>query len=119
MRTRITAKTSTYKAYRKGTHRTLTPTDTLERARPLLSNLGITRIANVTGLDRIGIPVVMVCRPNARSIAVSQGKGLNLDAAKASGLMEAVETYHAEHITLPLLLGSYAELRAQIGRAHV
>ncbi len=112
MRTRITAKTSTYKAYRKGTHRTLTPTDTLERARPLLSNLGITRIANVTGLDRIGIPVVMVCRPNARSIAVSQGKGLNLDAAKASGLMEAVETYHAEHITLPLLLGSYAELRA-------
>lgn len=101
-----------YKAYRKGTHRTLAPADTLARARPFLGDLGITRIANVTGLDRIGIPVVMVCRPNARSIAVSQGKGLDLEAAKASGVMEAVETYHAEHITAPLLLGSYAELRA-------
>lgn len=100
-----------HKAYRKGTHRTITPADTLERARPFLGELGITRIANVTGLDRIGIPVVMVCRPNARSIAVSQGKGLDLAAAKASGLMEAVETYHAEHITAPLLLGSYTELR--------
>jgi len=99
-----------YKAYRKGTHRIVAPTKTLERVRPFLCELGITRIANVTGLDRIGIPVVMVCRPNARSLAVSQGKGLDLEAAKASGLMESVETYHAEHISLPLLLGSYAEL---------
>ena len=58
--------------------------------------MGITRIANLTGLDRLGIPVVGVFRPNSRSVAVAQGKGLNLDAAKASGLMEAVETFHAE-----------------------
>jgi ribosomal protein S12 methylthiotransferase accessory factor len=76
--------------------------------------LGITRVANVTYLDRIGIPVVMVCRPNARGLAVYQGKGVDLVAAKASGLMEAVETYHAEHITLPLKLGSYEEL----GQTH-
>ena len=62
--------------------------------------MGITRIANVTGLDRIGIPVVMVCRPNARSIAVSQGKGLDMDAAIVSGLMESAELYHAEQIEL-------------------
>lgn len=99
-----------YKSYRKGTHRMVAPADTLARVRPFMPELGITRIANVTGLDRIGIPVVMVCRPNARSIAVSQGKGLDLDAAKTSGLMEAVETYHAEHITLPLKLASYKEL---------
>jgi ribosomal protein S12 methylthiotransferase accessory factor len=73
--------------------------------------MGITRIANVTGLDRIGIPVVTVCRPNSRNIAVSQGKGLDLDAARASGLMESVEGYHAERITLPLKLCSYEELR--------
>lgn len=73
--------------------------------------MGITRIANVTGLDIIGLPVVMVCRPNSRSIAVSQGKGLTLIAAKASGLMESVEGYHAERITLPLKLASYEELR--------
>ena len=72
--------------------------------------MGITRIANVTGLDRIGVPVVMVCRPNSRSLAVSQGKGLTLDAAKASGVMEAIELYHAERIQLPLKLGSAREL---------
>jgi len=53
----------------------------------------------------------MVCRPNSRSIAVSQGKGTTLMAAKASGVMESIEGYHAEHITLPLKLASYEELR--------
>ena len=76
-----------------------------------MAPLGITRVATVTGLDCIGIPVVMVCRPNARSLAVSQGKGLDLDAARVSGLMESIELYHAERINQPLLLGSYNELR--------
>ena len=72
--------------------------------------MGITRIANVTGLDRVGVPVVMVVRPNARSVTVSQGKGLTLAAAKASGVMEAAELWHAEHITKPLKLASCAEM---------
>jgi ribosomal protein S12 methylthiotransferase accessory factor len=75
-----------------------------------MTRMGITRVANITGLDRIGIPVVMVCRPNSRSIAVSQGKGVDLTAAKVSGLMEAAETFHAETITSPLKLGSVREL---------
>jgi ribosomal protein S12 methylthiotransferase accessory factor len=74
--------------------------------------MGVTRVATVTGLDCIGIPVVMVCRPNSRSLAVSQGKGLDIAAARASGLMESAELYHAEHITLPLKLCSYRELLA-------
>jgi ribosomal protein S12 methylthiotransferase accessory factor len=72
--------------------------------------MGITRIANVTGLDYIGIPVVMVTRPNSRALAVSQGKGVDLDHAKASGVMEAIETYHGERIELPLRLASRSEL---------
>src|SRR5262249_33662805 len=111
---RPTAPDEAPKAYRLGTHRTVAPAYTLERVRPLMAEMGITRIANITGLDRIGVPVVMVCRPNSRSIAVSQGKGLDLPAAKASGLMEAVETYHAETITSSLKLGSYH----QLGRTH-
>jgi ribosomal protein S12 methylthiotransferase accessory factor len=99
-----------FKAYRRGTHRTVDPATTLARLRPHLAGMGITRIANVTGLDRIGVPVVMVCRPNARSLAVSQGKGLTLDAAKASGVMEAIELYHGERIELPLKLGSARDL---------
>jgi ribosomal protein S12 methylthiotransferase accessory factor len=51
-----------------------------------------------------------VCRPNARSLAVSQGKGLTLEAAKALGVMEAIELYHAERIELPLKLGSAREI---------
>lgn len=94
-----------------GTTRVCSPRETIDRVSPLLPVFGITRVANVTGLDRIGIPVVMVTRPNARSISVSQGKGATLDAAKASGLMEAIEIHHAEHILAPLLLSSYDEIR--------
>jgi ribosomal protein S12 methylthiotransferase accessory factor len=94
-----------------GTHRVIEPEKTIERVLRLAPVIGITRVANVTGLDTIGIPVVMVCRPNSRSIAVAQGKGLTLAAAKASGLMESVEGYHAERITLPLKFASYEELR--------
>lgn len=77
---------------------------------PLAGGMGITRVANVTGLDTLGIPVVAVYRPNARSIVVSQGKGVDLWAAKASGLMEAIEGFHAEHAALPLRLASAREL---------
>src|SRR5439155_24761113 len=99
------------KVFWRGTHRVVPPEETIERARPLLPAMGITRIADVTGLDVIGIPVVMVCRPNSRSLAVSQGKGLDLAAAKASGVMESIEAYHAEHITLSVKLTTYEELR--------
>lgn len=103
------------KHYTVGTHRICTPEETLARLRPLLAGMGITRLANVTGLDRTGVPVVMAVRPNARSVAVSQGKGLTLAAAKASGAMEAAELWHAEHIVRPLLLASWEEM----ARDHV
>lgn len=94
-----------------GTHRLVPPEVTLERTRSMRAVMGITRVANVTGLDTIGLPVVMVTRPNARSLSVSQGKGLTLAAAKASGVMESIEAYHAEHIALPLKLSTYNDLR--------
>jgi len=99
------------KGYRHGTHRLVPPEETLERVGRWMPAFGITRLANVTGLDTIGIPVVMACRPNARSLSVSQGKGTSLAAAKASALMEAVELYHAERPRLPLLLASRNDLR--------
>ncbi len=99
------------KGFMDGTHRLVSPERTIERVLPLAPVMGITRVANVTGLDAVGVPVVMVCRPNSRSLAVSQGKGLTLAAAKASGLMEAIELYHAERITLPIKFASYDELQ--------
>ena len=54
-----------------GTHRSRTPAETLARIRPLMARFGITRVANVTGLDRVGIPVALAIRPNARAIAAA------------------------------------------------
>jgi len=99
------------KTYRDGTHRVVPPAQTLDRVRRFFPVMGITRVANVTGLDTIGIPVVMVVRPNSRSLSVSQGKGLDLAAARASGVMESVESWHAERVVRPLKLGSFEELR--------
>ena len=102
------------KPYYSGAHRRCSPLETLARLTPHLTSMGITRIANVTGLDNIGIPVVMVCRPNSRALSVSQGKGLDLHEAKVSGLMEAAELFHAENIDRPLKFETYARLRRQV-----
>ena len=101
----------TRKRHTRGTHRVSSPEETRARVWPLLEPLGITRVANVTGLDCIGIPVVAVYRPNARSLSVAQGKGCTLTCAEVSGVMESIEFYHAENISEPLLLGSYQQLR--------
>ena len=85
-----------------GTHRVRTFDETWAAVSPRPRGMGITRVANVTGLDDIGIPVAMVTRPNARTLAVSQGKGLTLQAARLSGVMEAAELFHAEEATLPV-----------------
>jgi YcaO-like protein with predicted kinase domain len=94
------------KVVEEGTHRVRTFAETWAAVAPMLGEMGITRVANVTGLDDLGVPVVMVCRPNARSLAVTQGKGLTLEAARISGVMEAAELFHAEEVELPVLEAS-------------
>jgi ribosomal protein S12 methylthiotransferase accessory factor len=61
--------------------------------------MGITRLADITGLDRLGIPVVQAIRPLALSNAVSQGKGADVEAASLSAVMEAAETFFAEQVS--------------------
>ncbi len=99
-----------HKAYRRGTHRVVPPEQTLARVSAFARQIGITRVANITGLDDVGIPVAQAVRPNSRSLSVSQGKGLTIAAAKASALMESVETYLAERIDRPVLIASYEDL---------
>ncbi len=69
--------------------------------RPAFGLFGITRLADVTGLDHLGVPVAVCCRPNARALAVSQGKGLTRARAFAGALVESIETWHAERPALP------------------
>ncbi|MES0871249.1 YcaO-like family protein [Pseudovibrio sp. SCP19] len=107
------------KSYLRGTHRAVPPSITLERVLPHLDRYGITRVADITGLDRIGIPVFAAYRPNARSVSVSQGKGLSKSAAKISGIMEGIEIWHAEHIKKPLRLASFSEMSEDVAVVNV
>jgi len=108
-----------HKHFRAGTHRTVAPEDTIRRVEGFRGRMQITRVADVTGLDTIGIPVAVVCRPNSRSLAVSQGKGLTVAAAKASALMESIELYHAERIALPIKYNSFEDLASDHALADV
>jgi YcaO-like protein with predicted kinase domain len=84
------------KRHTEGSHRSEKVTRTLDRILDLAPKAGITRICNVTGLDRVGIPVVMTVRPASKTLSVWQGKSNTLVGAKVSGIMEAVETACAE-----------------------
>ena len=90
-------RTSLPKSYERGTHRLVPPEATLARIRPHLAPLGITRCADVTGLDRLGIPVSCSIRPRGAILHVSNGKGLRRLDARVSALMEAIELDHMEH----------------------
>jgi ribosomal protein S12 methylthiotransferase accessory factor len=65
---------------------------TLAIAHSLRARYGITRIADTTYLDRIGIPTMSAIVPNSPDgLGVYNGKGLTRDAALAGALMEAIE----------------------------
>ncbi len=96
---------------RDGTHRAASLDETWRRFAPLQARAGITRIAELTGLDTLGIPVFAAIRPLGRSLSTQQGKGLTRDAARVSALMESLETYSAEHLTLRVRRSSYSALR--------
>jgi ribosomal protein S12 methylthiotransferase accessory factor len=91
------------KAYHFGTHRGRQPDETWINISPHLQICGISRVADVTGLDVIGIPVAMAVRPLSQTLSVSQGKGLSLKLAKLSAVMESIEFWYAESVGLPLL----------------
>lgn len=72
-----------------------------QRAREarLAAVCGVTRLADITRLDRIGLPVWQAVRPAGRALSVHQGKGRSPAAARLGALMEAAESHAAE--TLP------------------
>ena len=91
---------------RDGTHRSATLAATWRRFAPAARRAGITRIAELTGLDTLGIPVFAAIRPMGRSLSTQQGKGTTALAARVSALMESLETWSAEHVALPVVRGS-------------
>ena len=80
------------------THRAINPSQTIEKVESKLKLAGVTRVTEITHLDRVGIPVFSAIRPTAQDGAVSiyAGKGATTEQAKASAMMEAFERYSAE-----------------------
>lgn len=101
------------KGYTSGTHRVVSPEVTLARAREHQAGYGVTRLADVTGLDRLAIPVYCAIRPLGLILQSTNGKGARAVDAQASALMEALEHHHAEHPAMPLRRASANELRAE------
>ena len=80
------------------THRAIAPEETIKNVESKLRTAGVTRVAEITHLDRVGIPVYTAIRPAAAEGAVSiyAGKGATKTQAKASAMMESFERYSAE-----------------------
>jgi ribosomal protein S12 methylthiotransferase accessory factor len=90
---------------------------TLARARRLMPALGISRVSDITRMDRLGLPVYTSIRPLGRALCVHAGKGLRAEEAEVGALMEAVEFAAADAAASPWrrLCTSVGELAAQFG----
>ncbi|MFF4323443.1 YcaO-like family protein [Streptomyces sp. NPDC001568] len=99
---------------RLGTHRVVAAETTWQRLRPLLADAGITRVADLTGLDDIGVPVWQAVRPNSRNLSVSQGKGFTHALARVSAAMESYESYAAEQERPDAITASTAGLTGEL-----
>jgi YcaO-like protein with predicted kinase domain len=89
-------------AYRAGTYRAAGPEQTWRRVRPMLPRFGITRVADITRLDDIGLPVHLAYRPAGLTYAVSIGFGATAAQSRVSAAMESIEAWHAENLRLPV-----------------
>lgn len=107
------------KKFLGSSHRAVTPHETLSKLnRPQQKRAGITRVADITDLDVIGIPTYVAIRPEAcfatplreGQISIYNGKGFTKEQAKASALMEAFERCSAEPFERTPLIASYQKL---------
>lgn len=69
----------------------------LAKAKAAAPTAGISRLADVTRLDCIGMPVWQAIRPMGRALSVHQGRGRTPSEAMLGALMEAMESHSAEN----------------------
>ena len=103
------------KVYTNDTQRTVSPEETLARVEKFLPAAGITRVADITNLDRIGIPVFSSIRPTAGlgAVSVYNGKGATPAEAKVSAMMEGIERFSAEVHHHDLRVERYSRIREE------
>lgn len=99
--------------YRDNGNRAVEGEEWLAHIEPIAKRLGISRVAEISGLAPLNFPVFQSSRPNLWSHSKlgqnsgSQGKGPTALQAKISCLMEAIEAYCAEPRVPTLVRASY------------
>jgi ribosomal protein S12 methylthiotransferase accessory factor len=93
-----------------GRYRRVCPEMTLEAALSVAGLLGVTRCADITGLDVLGIPVYCAIRPLGVTLQVANGKGCRAIEARVSALMEAIEHACVERVPGGLVWASPKDL---------
>ena len=93
--------------------RTSSADASIARVTPYLKDYGITRVANVTHLDRVGVPVHTALKPLGTTLSNGSGKGLTMEASKISAIMEAIEQTHWENDQFARMETTQADLVAQ------
>ena len=87
--------------------------DTLIKIIPICKNIGVTRISDITYMDKLYIPNYSIFLPGTQdSIWVYSGKGTTKMQAKASGLMESIERFCSlsSNYSKNYIRGTYSEL---------
>jgi thioglycine synthase len=86
---------------------------TLAQIIPLCKDIGVTRISDITYMDKLYIPNFSAILPDTEdSIWVYSGKGITKQHAKAGALMESIERYCSLPSTYSksFIHGTYSEL---------
>src|SRR3954470_470676 len=98
-----------------GVERSVRPSATIRRARAVLERIGVTKVADVTDLDRVGIPNFMTVRPHDLGPGISyySGKGTTRADAYAGAMMEAIERHAGERYDGPVIASSHYNLRSE------
>jgi ribosomal protein S12 methylthiotransferase accessory factor YcaO len=87
--------------------------DTLDAIIPICAKIGVTRISDISCMDKLYIPNYSVVLPGTDDIIwVYGGKGITRSHAKASALMETIERYSSlsSSYARSFVRGSYIQL---------
>lgn len=122
--TRFGDRAANAKAISASSHRVLALEDTIARVLERSEVIGLTRIADLTDLDVLGIPNYATICPELNQpatnggISVMSGKGLTRPHALASALMEAIERHAGLQDRRTTVRGSWAQLSRHHNALH-
>ena len=86
--------------------------ETLRYAQQYAGKLAITRITDITSLDKIGLPVFVGIRPDSTGDCVYAGKGMTTQTAKVGAYMEAIEVAlaNAKNNIVPTKMATFRDV---------